>query len=118
MEPLLEGLLRSLGGSKKSASEGIRMKISTPRRLLGSHLFQKTPFSKLQFHECPMFVFLAISYHVYRRGQTATTNVQNGLVFFFLFSYLKSLNFKRSPGEKFRKRVEKSVKKCRDDFAL
>ena len=34
----------------------------------------------------------------------ATTNVQNGLVVFFLFSFKQGLNFKRSPG--------RSVEKC------
>ena len=31
----------------------------------------------------------------------ATTNMQSGLVFLFLFSPKKNLNFKKSPGEKF-----------------
>ena len=35
------------------------------------------------------------------RGQLATTNVQNGLVFFFFCSFSKTLNFKKSPGGKF-----------------
>ena len=69
----------------------------------------------------------------------ATTNVQNGLVFFFLFSFIifsslltktvvKPLNAKkkswRENSEKLRKsvkmcgKVPKSVRKCRDDFAL
>ena len=50
----------------------------------------------------------------------ATTNVQNGLVFFSLFSK-KGLKFERSPGGKVLKKcgkVRKSVKKCRNDFAL
>ena len=69
----------------------------------------------------------------------ATTNVQNGLVFFFLFSFIlfsyfwtktavKPLNSKnkswRKNSEKLWKSVKmcgklpKRVKKCRDDFAL
>ena len=69
----------------------------------------------------------------------ATTNVQNGLVFFFLFSFIlfyylctktavKPLNSQkkswRKNSEKLWKsvkkcgKVPKSVKKCRDDFAL
>ena len=53
----------------------------------------------------------------------ATTNVQNGLVFFFLLSK-KNLNFKKNPRGEFLKmceevwRITSSVKKCRNDFAL
>ena len=50
----------------------------------------------------------------------ATTNAQNGLVFFLLFSF-KSLNCKKSPGGTILRRsmekCEKSAKKCRNDFA-
>ena len=56
----------------------------------------------------------------------ATTKVQNGLVFFFLFSFIlfyslwtktavKPLNYKKSPGGKILKKCEKvwkSVEKC------
>ena len=69
----------------------------------------------------------------------ATTNVQNGLVFFFLFSFIlfyslwtqtvvKPLNSKRKSWRKNSEKlwesvkmcgkVPKSVKRCRDDFAL
>ena len=52
----------------------------------------------------------------------ATTNVQDGLVFFLFFSlFKKGLNFKKSPGGNCLKKcakVPKSVKKYRNDFAL
>ena len=58
------------------------------------------------------------------KDKRATTKLQNGLVFFF-YSLKEGLNFKRSPGgknlkkcEKVWKSAKKSVKKCRNDFAL
>ena len=54
----------------------------------------------------------------------ATTNVPNGLVFFFQFSYIilrKGLILRERPGQKVWKKcgtVWKSVKKCRNDFVL
>ena len=53
----------------------------------------------------------------------ATTNAQNGLVFFCLFS-LKRPYFQESPGGKYLKKSEKvwegakKCEKCRTDFAL
>ena len=45
----------------------------------------------------------------------ATTNVQDGLVFFFLFSFIflrKGLILRETPGGKKREHVWKSVTKC------
>ena len=59
----------------------------------------------------------------FEEEKRATTNVQNGLVFFFLFSLKKALNIRKSGGQNSEKcekvwKVRKSVKKCRNDFAL
>ena len=55
--------------------------------------------------------------HFLEEDKRATTNVQNGLVFSFLFSFSKALILRKALGEK-SENVWKSVKKCRNDFAL
>ena len=50
--------------------------------------------------------------HFWEEDKRATTKVQNGLVFFFLFSFKQTLNFKESPGGKILKKCEKSVEEC------
>ena len=76
----------------------------------------------------------AMSHHS-EEDKCATTNAQNRLVFFFLFSFIlfysfivfyylkKRLDFKKSPGGKSVKSVKsverrENVKKCRNNFAL
>ena len=52
-------------------------------------------------------------------GQRATTNVQNGLVSLFLFSFILFRLFEQKQySEKVSENVWKSAKKCRDDFGL
>ena len=58
---------------------------------------------------------ILVTLFLLEEDKRATTDVQNGLVFLFVFSYKKSFTFKRSPGEIILKmcgKVRKSVTMC------